>query len=118
MHESFLVFTIAADSTSTTPSPIQKGAGFSTFDMRLPSDSGSGRRPSLQSRFTEPREPIDTAPGALEPTIHVAEKNPAGIRCNSPEIAWPSRPRTQSSGTNQSLLSVGGHDRLADRAAW
>ena len=48
MRESFLVFTIAAKSTSTAPSPIQQVAGFSTFDMRLPSDSGSG---GLQQRL-------------------------------------------------------------------
>jgi hypothetical protein len=48
VRESFLVFTIVAKSTSTTPSPIQQVAGFSTFDMRLPSDSGSG---GLQQRL-------------------------------------------------------------------
>jgi hypothetical protein len=69
-------------------------------------------------RDVRPPSPIETARGALEPAIHVAEQNSAGIRCDFPEVAWPSGARTQRSGTNQSLLSVGGHDRLAGWAAW
>ena len=70
--------------------------------------------PAPQRCFTEFGEAIDTAPGALEPTIYVAEENAAGIGCDFAEITRPPRSRPKRCGKRESLLPIGCHDWLAD----
>ena len=64
----------------------------------------------LVSRYT-PRSVRSNQPYTLR-------SNPASIGCNHPKIAGPAWAGPERCSAGESLLPVGGHDRLPRRTAW
>src|SRR5271170_5253325 len=78
---------------------------------------GEGGGPASEGGFAEGGQAVMAGLGALEPAIDIAQQDLAGVGGCGAQIARAAGAGAQPCGAGEGALAIGGHDRLAGRAA-